>query len=529
MTRKEYEAKYGVAPAKPAVVRMTRDEYNTKYGEKPSETYGALFPASKSDTALQAGLKAAGNLPSSAYQFGKGLFQAVAHPVQTGKALFNTAVGGIETGLDKATGINTESDEQEQFAALVGVLKERYGSFENLQRTATNDPFGLGAEILGVFEGGASLVGKTGATTRALTNAASKGVIRPVTAVTRGAQGVAGKTTRFGISQATGLNPETVSGLVKSPEQFSQTALKTANREDLASSVKTVIDKRLNDLKETGKGYESIRTTEATVQVPPQTIQSVLDKYGIKVVDGKIKTTAETVPLSASDKSALSDFLNVYGNESQLSSNAFLNTRAALSELARYEGTRTGNLQKISRDLRGLYDDLGKQQIPGLKELDEAYAPEVKILNQIKKDYLKPDGTFKDGAVTKLANLTGKGKEQTLQRLEKIMPGVTQRVQILKAAEDIERAAGLKVGTYARSIGIGGGVLTGNVPLLVGAIISSPEIAVRLLRAYGYTKKTVAPIVQLLREAANDVNNFRLPGRASQYVESFVERTNTTK
>ena len=257
--------------------------------------------------------------------------------------------------------------------------------------------------------------------------------------------------------------------------------------------------------------------------MPQGTVQSVLKKYGIEVVDGKVKSTAEAKPLTTADKTALEDFINVYGNEPQLSSNAFLNARSGLSQLSKYDAAKTGNLNVIARDLRGVYDDLGKGQIKGLSELDAQYAPEVKALNQIKKDYLTATGEFKDGAINKIANLTGAGKDQILNRLEQIVPGVTQRIKLVKAAEDIEKASGLKVGTYARA-GLGVfGVSTFNIPAILTAIIASPEVAVRLLKAYGYTKKTAEPITRALYGMANDVNNFRLPGGMQNYISEYIK------
>ena len=123
-------------------------EYN-----KPTSAYTG------GENILQGGIKAATNLPSSAYQFGKGLVSAVTHPT----GIRNIISGGVVTGLEKLTGkdINQRDSEQEQmFRGLVDYMKNRYGGLENLTATAVNDPFGFGTEILAVAQGGASLLGK---------------------------------------------------------------------------------------------------------------------------------------------------------------------------------------------------------------------------------------------------------------------------------------------------------------------------------------------------------------------------------
>jgi len=484
--------------------------------QKSAQQYGALFPAKTGESSLSAGLKATGNIPSSALNLAKGIGNAILHPIQTIKSLGNVAIGGIEKLIP---GTQAKEENFNQFASF---LKERYGSLENLQRTATNDPFGIGTDVLMLLQGGAGVLGKTAELNKAL-SATAKVVTKPVGKVVEGVGNLVSKTTKFGVSQATGLNPETISSIIKNPESFNPDLLKTTTRTDVAGTVKEAIDARLDNLSDIGSGYETIRQTPSIVTIPQGTVESVLEKYGIKVVDGKVKSTAEAKPLTTADKTALEDFISVYGNEQQLSSNAFLNARSGLSQLSKYDAAKTGNLNVIARDLRGVYDNLGKGQIKGLAELDAKYAPEVKELNVIKKDYLQPDGSFKDGAVNKIANLTGVGKDQVLGRLEKIVPGVTQRIKILKAAEDLERASGFKVGTYLRAPLVVGGVLTGNIPAILSAIVASPEIAVKLLRAYGYTSKTAQPIIKLLYQIGNDVNNFRLPGQFQKYIEDYIK------
>lgn len=110
------------------------------------ETYGAMFPASPTDNPLVAGIKAVGNVPSSLFNFGKSIVQAVANPIDTVKGLGNVVIGGAE----KLTG-SQPTEATQTFDAFTQGLKERYGSLENLQRTATNDPFGFGSDVASVF------------------------------------------------------------------------------------------------------------------------------------------------------------------------------------------------------------------------------------------------------------------------------------------------------------------------------------------------------------------------------------------
>ncbi len=122
------------------------------------------------------------------------------------------------------------------------------------------------------------------------------------------------------------------------------------------------------------------------------------------------------------------------------------------------------------------------------------------------KDYLNSDGTFKDGAVNKISNATGVGKDNLLNRLEKISPGVTKRIQVLKAVEDIQKANGIKIGNYTRGAIQAGGVLTGNMPAIITAILTSPSSAVAILRSAGYVGSKALPILNYLKAIGGDIN-----------------------
>lgn len=119
-------------------------------------TYGALFPYTQGDNPLVAGAKAVGNLPSSIYGFGKGIADMVFHPVQTLQNLGGVAIGGIEELTHSPSDQNTQT-----FDSFVNALKQRYGSVNALTNTAVNDPFGFGADIAGILEGGAGAAGLT--------------------------------------------------------------------------------------------------------------------------------------------------------------------------------------------------------------------------------------------------------------------------------------------------------------------------------------------------------------------------------
>ena len=500
----------GLIPKDKIVQQTSTPQVVQESPNNPTFNYTGL------ESPLQAGLKSAGNVPSSVYNLGKGLVSAVANPIDTLSGIGKMTLGGIQSGVKKVTGVDIGNQETKQsFSGLTDALYNRYGSLDNLSRTAVEDPAGFGADVLSLVSGGASLVGK-GAELSNIISKTGRLATTPVAKATNLIKQGVNSTAKFATAQATGLNPETITQLVTNPQAFK--GVTSEARIAMADTVKSSLDSRLQELSGLGKEYQVLRDSNQVVTIPPDTIKNVLNKYGVKLdANNNILTSTESRPLSLGDKNAIQEFINNYGNERVLSSNGFLNTREALSNLAKYDATKTNISTSISRDLRSAYDALGKKQINGLEALDSQFAPERQLLGQLKKDIFTPQGELKDGAISKIANITGKGKEKLLLRMKEIVPDIEQRVKIIKAVEDIERAGGQKVGTYLKAGGTLLGITTGNLPVIVGSILAQPEIAQYLLKGAGYVGQKATPILNAVKTIANDINNFKMP---AQFIDS---------
>ena len=392
---------------------------------------------------------------------------------------------------------------------------------QDAQRAIVEDPTGQIAPFLLVAKQTADSAGYGKQFNAGMERAASI-VTKPTKAVITKTQNLISTMTRYGTAQATGLNPKTINTILENQAEFATENAAKYTRENIAKDVHGTITDRVTELRSTGKGYETIRQQPGKVILPENITEGVLKKYGLKLdPQGNIVRTSESVPLKTGDIAALEAFYKQYGKEKVLSNNGFLNTRQALDQLSEWDVTKSDVSNRIARDLRTAYDELGKQQVEGLEVLDAKYAPEVSILKRIKSDYLQPDGSFKDGAISKIANLTGKGKEAVLGRLEQIKPGITKEITILNAIEDIHAASGQKVGTYGRAALSGGGfmagIITGNPFLIAGsileAILSQPQNATAILRGYarlrGMKDAAIDPIVDGLKK----INEFNVKGK----------------
>ncbi len=122
-------------------------------------------------------------LAKSGKEYLEGIFTAIGHPIQTVKAIVNTATGFVEKvspaiqALKKA-GVITEELPQEKYAtAMMDFYKNRYGSLENVQKTVLEDPVGFMADasiflqgVGGVLRtsGSVGLAGKVSSISRAV-------------------------------------------------------------------------------------------------------------------------------------------------------------------------------------------------------------------------------------------------------------------------------------------------------------------------------------------------------------------------
>jgi len=494
----------------------TRTEQEIE-NEKSVEMYNPSLPYTGEEKGIGRILKPLANIPSSAFNLGKGLFQAASKPVETAKGVGLVALGAgrkiakpiMKYVADKA-GFDIEKPEErtqtEQMADMaveqvIDSYKERYGDLEKAERTVTNDPVGFALDVLGVLEGGAGVLGKTKQLNTGLQKVATlgtKGVGKVISPIGKGVKTVG----EFGLSQATGLEPKELQTISKL-DDFSK--LKGASREQLAENVFSTIKDRMKQLGDLGEEYKPIREAEGSVGIK-YSVEESLKNYGLNIDKGKIIRTPDSRPITKSELSQLQDFYDLY-SKNDISKNAFLNARDRLSQMAKFEQGKSTALTDIAKGLRKDLNDRVRPQVEGLKELDIKFAPERKALRAIEKDYFKRDGgqiMFKDNALSKLANLTGKGKEQALNRLKTYIPDIEEQVDLVRALEGLERAKGQKVGTYTRAAIGGGAVAVGNIPLAIGSLIlTNPEFAARIINATG---KGTRGIIQVL----DDINNFRL-------------------
>lgn len=289
---------------------------------------------------------------------------------------------------------------------------------------------------------------------------------------------------RFGLAKASGLQPKTIeTALTRGAE------LKAANvsRETIGTKAKNAFDNLGQKISDVGGAYNPIRTSGQTVSIPQGYWDKSLKNLGINLgSDGLVSREISRV-MTGADKNAIDDFLTTYAKEGTVSADDFLRAREALANVAKYDAAKTTTSSLVSENLRADLNASFRNQIKGLEELDAAYSPLKNFLKEVRVA-IDRDGNVK---LSKVVNSLKKGNEAALATLEKLHPGITKDLEILSALEDIELAAGQKIGAYAQHILFSGGLgasISGIPGGFLGILISNPKIIIPILEHYSIGK-----------------------------------------
>lgn len=503
--------------------------------QEPENAYGATFRAEQNDGPVAAGLKTLGNIPSSAFNFAKSTLEAL-NPISAANRIFNEIPAAYndlksQQGGDDRLAIREamKAAPQEAVNAIVpqGFRQLATGDTQGAQSTFTEDPIGQWLPVVGGARGIAQRTGRGAAFDSAVSNTA-QGAMRAAAPVTNAIGKVAkapGDLAKFGVAQATGLKPQTLNTITENPRSFSRENMGTIDRKAVADEIQAALAKREEEMSETGSAYGPIRSAKiddpttpgkqvsASVQVDPAWLErSIRENTGLGVRGGRItpKTTASI--REARDIASLQKVYDLWRPafaKGRLSNEEFLNFRQDMARVAKMDRDvgKSGPLENLSGIMRGRFNTAYRGRIDGLEALDESFAKQAGDIKRLTKGILDKDGNLTTAGINRISNAVGKGKDLELAKLEEIVPGITAKIRIVKAIEDIEDARGQKVGTYARAGLAAFGVGTMNIPAIVGAIISSPDIAVPLLRQYGFAKPLVDAAINGLKKNLNTANN----------------------
>lgn len=516
-----------------------------------AEKFKPTFASETGEGAVSTALKTVGNIPSSAWNFAKGFVQ-MANPVNTVKNIkeIATAIPEIVSNAKYTGGaFNTAKDIGVDTAKSLyeGIVPEVVrsavtGDVENSARAVTNDPVGQVLPLFLAAKGGAKIADKQVSKSNMasyvdniaentknrvpipkpstryndMIDSGVSAVTKPIATVFGKAGEMVEQGTKSVVGQATGLNPETITQIAKTPEQFTKQGMLDVDRRSLGQAVQSRLQSKIASLEETGSEYKPIRTSTQEVAVDKNFIDNtVKDLAKVDIKKGKITTSGKADIRDAKDVRALQSLYDLWKpvfNKGKLTTEEFLNFRSDLAKLSKFERDlgKSAPIEGMTARMRAKFNEAYRPQIEGLDKLDESFSTQNAELRRLGKGLVDKEGNLTDAAINRIANATGKGKDLLLDKLEEVLPGITQKIKILKAVEDIQHASGIKVGTYGRGALIGGGlVMGGPIQAAITAILTSPELAVPIIRKYGLMKNSnaIKSVVAALQSGGNNVKD----------------------
>lgn len=127
-----------------------------------------------------------------------------------------------------------------------------------------------------------------------------------------------------------------------------------------------------------------------------------------------------------------------------------------------------------------------------LEELVPGISKKIAQMQEFNKkwsDLVDEEGKQRPGALLNIKNSLNYGRDANLERLESLMPGISDRLRLIKASENFHGTLGLKPGKYASGAAVSQ-ILTGNPFIgIVAMAATNPTVGLRILRALSKTKK----------------------------------------
>lgn len=292
------------------------------------------------------------------------------------------------------------------------------------------------------------------------------------------------------IATGVGISKPSQQAIKETPELYKQARTGALTRETATDEVVSTLKKRLWELSDTGKEYNTIR--QSPVTMPKKDFGKILDDFfkenDISKIDMPVKDRKVV-------QQAI-DYISEYNDI--LSAKNGLSLRRKLDDLADWSTEATWEGKRLIRKLRGKVDEYLGSKIPWLKDLDAKYAPEVSFLRKVKGGILNADGSIKDSAISYVANIVGKGKEMKLDRLEELLPWIGQKVRALKAFEEVQAISSMKTGSIMRQLS---GVALGNTVVpwfgaIAWFVATNPNIVAFVLEKYGMAKKSIQTLLK---------------------------------
>ncbi len=437
-------------------------------------------------------------------------------------------------GLKLATWYIKEAEKDLDTAEAFGdYLKASYGSLENAEQMAKENPVQMASDIISIIQLGTMWAAKMwlidAAKAEQIVKIAWYGdlyeqtlkwgnklqfwpVLKGEMAIAKAWAKVAGAPFKFAkpvldtfVNRLSWLTKEERQFIKDNPELTENFLKGGENSQGLLDRILERFNGLMDEKKQLGEEYDKIHQSNKPVVIKNilDGASKILNKYGIELTDDGVKVTRSYTPAIDKKIQELGQFLNdirKLGNGATAEDAHWL--RQQIDTLKKWEGWVTGIEWKADAmfgEIRKVVDNEIRRAVPELKEIDAKYIEKREAIKELKQDWIGKDGNLKDSAYSKIRNITNKGaNEPKLARLEKLLPWITEELKGLAVAESVEKAGKQMVGQYASQIfGVWGGIaaITGLLsgwlsawPIILWvlwATLATPKNLVKLLKYQG--------------------------------------------
>lgn len=264
------------------------------------------------------------------------------------------------------------------------------------------------------------------------------------------------------------------------------------------------IDDAISTTKSSGKGYDTFRKSGQSAVIPTDPVLESFGKYGLEFKNGKLmprggkieNTTFTPEEITHLNKS----LVPALPIGKTLTADQFLNLRTKLSNMSKFDMGATGRtdaVRNLVREVRGVTNDAAKNVFTGLKELDAKFSEAKGNLREMQALFMKKDPVTKQYVIKPniqpetISNLLSPRNRAQLAKLEKSAKGITQELEMLHLAKQVEGAANITTGAglkrvIAASTGTGIG---GPLGTIAGLWLSDPLVAAKMFARLGKMTK----------------------------------------
>jgi hypothetical protein len=410
---------------------------------------------------------------------------------------------GFEQARDAAyrgVGINPQSLEAQNFNAGIQALLDIAPVAGYAGKLAKAGKLGKNAQ--NVFQSGEMFAGKAGS---ALSNS-----VRSVGDTMKNALK---RTGEFALDTSSNAVWSTPAEVMKKVTQYGDDiAPYLGKADDLGEIIFPRLQSSLDDVFKrvsgTGKEYDAVRTAKGMTALQPDDVLAQISKKGLTLKNGKLAPVGDDIlntRLTEADLNYLNkNLLPSVPLGKNMTAAQVLNARQKLDDFIYARGVpeATDAVKAAAKSLRDALNTRARVDIPALGKVDDAFAPQKKFLEQVKRDLMTRDKLTGQYVIKKniqpetLQNMLRPQNKQALATLEDVAPGITKQIDMLNTVKQIQKAQDIATGASLKrfSGALAGSSIGGPAGALAGYLLTDPVRAAKFFAGLGAKQGAVGKV-----------------------------------